>query len=65
MLPTTQDYMISVQSRLTKSGHTMKKLAGKLNMPPSVLSEAKHGKRKFTFEKANEIEKAVRELCGE
>lgn len=64
-LKTTSDFMHSVATRLSKAGFTMRDLSEKLGVTDATLSRAKKGKSNLTFEKANEIEKAVRELCGD
>ncbi len=65
MLPSTQDFMLSVSSRLTKAGFKMKDLSQKTSLSQSSLSDAKQGRTKFTFEKANIINQAVDKMIKE
>tara|TARA_R110000772_G_C13310276_1_gene440155 strand:- start:10987 stop:11223 length:237 start_codon:yes stop_codon:yes gene_type:complete len=64
-LPSTQDFMISIASRLTKIGGTMKELSKRTTLSQASLSNAKCGYAKFTFEKANMINKVVTDMESE
>ena len=61
-LKSTQDFMLSVSARLTRSGLKMKDLADRSGFAASSLSDAKQGRTSFTFEKANKINKIVDEM---
>tara|TARA_R110000803_G_scaffold50710_3_gene105064 strand:- start:1110 stop:1325 length:216 start_codon:yes stop_codon:yes gene_type:complete len=67
-LPSTQDFMISIASRLSRikgPKGTMKELSKRTTFSQASLSNAKCGSAKFTFEKANMINKVVTDMESE